>query len=124
MGRPFAMTVLACAVGAIPAASTSQDRASVVPDMPVLLSNDCVRVQRHDVEVGGTIPMHSHPAYVVYTLNAFRAEITLAEGTKRISDRPAGVAYWNPPISHAVRNLGATPIHNLIVEIKPGGKCQ
>ncbi|HET9398637.1 MAG TPA: hypothetical protein VFO45_07455 [Sphingomicrobium sp.] len=116
------MISIAAALGAQP--SNAQDRALVVPDMRVLLNNDCVRVQRHDVEVGGTVPMHSHPAYVVYTLNDFKAEITLADGTQRISERKAGEAYWNPPISHSVKNLGNTPIHNIIVEIKPGGTCQ
>ena len=120
LGLP--MISIAAALAAKP--SSAQDRALVVPDMKVLLNNDCVRVQRHDVDVGGTIPMHSHPAYVVYTLNDFKAEITLPDGTKRISQRKAGEAYWNLPISHSVKNLGSTPIHNLIVEIKPGGKCQ
>lgn len=120
LGLPI--ITIAASLVALP--SSAQDRALVVPDMKVLLNNDCVRVQRHDVEVGGTIPMHSHPAYVVYTLNDFKAEITLRDGTKRISERKAGEAYWNPPISHSVKNLGNTPIHNLIVEIKPGGKCQ
>src|SRR5215207_10605568 len=112
---------IAAALAAQP--SRAQDRALVVPDMKVLLNNDCVRVQRHDVGVGGTIPMHSHPAYVVYTLNDFKAEITLSDGTQRISQRKAGEAYWNPPISHSVKNIGNTPIHNLIVEIKPHGTC-
>ena len=120
LGLP--MISIAATLAAQP--SSAQDRALVVPDMKVLLNNDCVRVQRHDVDVGGTIPMHSHPAYVVYTLNDFKAEITLPDGTKRISQRKAGEAYWNPPISHSVKNLGSTPIHNLIVEIKPGGTCQ
>lgn len=120
LGLP--MISIATALAAQP--SNAQDRAFVVPDMRVLLNNDCVRVQRHDVEVGGTIPMHSHPAYVVYTLNDFKAEITLADGTQRISERKAGEVYWNPPISHSVKNLGITPIHNLIVEIKPDGRCQ
>ena len=113
--------ILAAALLAQP--SSAQDRALVVPDMKVLLNNDCVRVQRHDVDVGGTIPMHSHPGYVVYTLNDFKAEITLPDGSQRISERKAGEAYWNPPISHSVKNLGKTPIHNLIVEIKPGKSC-
>ena len=124
MRRSFAMIFIAVIAATLPGRSISQDRALVVPHMPVLLSNDCVRVQRHDVEVGGEIPMHSHPAYVVYTLNAFKAQITLPDGTQRISERKAGEAYWNAPISHSVKNLGTTAIHNLIVEIKPGGKCQ
>ncbi len=114
----FALGVIA------PALSHAQDRARVVPGMPVLLENDCVRVQYHDAAVGETIPMHSHPSYIVYTFAPFRARIRLADGTERTSDRKAGVAYWNAPISHSVENLGSTPIHNLIVEMKPGASCR
>jgi len=103
--------------------SKAQDRASVVPGMKVLLENDCVRVQYHDVAVGETIAMHSHPNYVVYALTPFKARIRLKDGSQRISQRKAGEAYWNPPIAHSVENLGRTPIHNLIIEIKPGGSC-
>ena len=101
----------------------AQDRAAVVPGMTVLLENACVRVQYHDVGIGETVPMHTHQAYVVYTLAAFRARIRLADGTQRISARDSGVAYWNAPITHSVENLGTTPVHNLIVEMKPGPSC-
>ena len=104
--------------------ATAQDRAAVVPGMKVLLDNDCVRVQYHDVAVGQKVPMHSHPNYVVYTLKPFKARITLPDGTQRISERKAGEAYWNEALSHSVENVGSTDIHNLIVEMKPGGKCQ
>ena len=113
---------IAVSIAAIPAAS-AQDRAAVVPGMEVLLNNDCVRVQYHDARVGQTIPMHSHPAYVVYVLNPFKARITLFNGTQRISERKAGEAYWNEPITHSVENIGSGDIHNLIFELKPGGKC-
>lgn len=103
--------------------ATAQDRAAIVPGMKVLLENDCVRVQYHDVAVGKTIPMHSHPNYVVYTLQSFKARIRLKDGSERISQRKAGEAYWNPPISHSVENLGTTPIHNLIIELKTNGAC-
>lgn len=105
------------------ALARAQDRATVVPGMKVLLENQCVRVQYHDAAVGETIPMHSHPNYVVYTLEAFRARIRLNDGTERISERKAGEAYWNEPITHSVENLGKTPIHNLILELKPGASC-
>jgi hypothetical protein len=101
----------------------AQDRASVVPGMKILMENKCVRVQYHDVGVGKTAPMHSHPNYIVYTLRPFKARIRLADGTQRISQRRSGEAYWNPPITHSVENLGKTPIHNLIVELKPGVSC-
>ena len=108
---------------ALAARTLAQDRAVVVPGMKVLLENKCVRVQYHDVGVGQTIPMHSHPNYVVYTLTPFRARIRLKDGTQRISQRNAGEAYWNEPITHSVENLGETPIHNLILELKPGASC-
>ena len=114
----------ASSVGAVAATwATAQDRAAVVPGMKVLLDNDCVRVQYHDVAVGQKVPMHSHPNYVVYTLNPFKARITLPNGTQRISERKAGEAYWNEALSHSVENIGGTDIHNLIVEMKPDGKC-
>ena len=103
--------------------AVGQDRAKVIPGMKVLMENKCVRVQYHDVAVGQTAPMHSHPNYIVYTLRAFKARIRLADGTQRISERKSGEAYWNPPITHSVENLGKTPIHNLIVELKPGVSC-
>ena len=103
--------------------SLAQDRREVVPGMKVLLENECVRVQYHDVAVGGTIPMHSHPNYVVYTLNPVEARIVLPDGTQRMSRHEAGEAYWNPPVTHSVENLGKTDIHNLIIELKPGASC-
>ena len=124
MSLSWKSAALICSAALLPVASSAQDRLTVVPGMPVLLNNECVRVQRHDVQVGGSIPMHDHPADVVYTLNAFKARITLPDGTQRVSERKAGEAYWNAPISHSVENIGSGEIHNLIIEIKPGGKCQ
>ena len=118
-----ALTAGIAAVSALTVQAVAQDRATVVPGMKVLLENACVRVQYHDVAVAQTVPMHSHPNYVVYTLNAFKARIRLKDGTQRISQRKAGEAYWNEPIAHSVENLGGTPIHNLIVELKPGAAC-
>ena len=103
--------------------SMAQDRRTVATDMKVLLENECVRVQYHDVPVGGTIPMHSHPKYVVYALKAFEARIILADGSTRMSKRDAGEAYWNEAITHSVENLGTSDIHNLIIELKPGASC-
>jgi quercetin dioxygenase-like cupin family protein len=103
----------------VSASSVAQDRKTVDPRMQVLFENECVRVQFHDVAVGQSVPMHSHPSYLVYTMKPFKARITLPDGIQRISEHPGGVAYWNEPISHSVENLGTEDIHNLIVEMKP-----
>jgi quercetin dioxygenase-like cupin family protein len=121
--RKFAFVVATTVAVVLATIAIAQDRSAVVPEMKVLLENQCVRVQYHDVAVGQTVPMHSHPNYVVYVLKSFKARITLPDGTQRISERKAGDAYWNPAITHSVENLGDSDIHNLIVELKPGGKC-
>ena len=123
MWRKLYWVALMIVVGVFVTRSLAQDRRAVDPEMKVLLENECVRVQYHDVAVGQTIPMHSHPKYVVYTLKPFEARITLPDGSQRISKRQAGEAYWNEPITHSVENLGKTDIHNLIIELKPGSSC-
>lgn len=95
-----------------------QDRAKVVPAMKVLLENEHVRVQFHDVQPGETTPMHSHPAYVAYVFNPYKARFIFADRSIKTAERHAGDVFYSGPITHSVENLGTTPIHNLIVEIK------
>ena len=101
----------------------AQDRAEAVPDMRVLLENACVRMQFHDVAVGDKTAMHSHPKYVVYVFNDYKARITLADGSQLISAHKAGDAFWHEASQHIVENVGPTAIHNLVVELKPGSGC-
>ena len=101
-----------------PATMGSQDRAAVVPNMKVLLQNDRVRVQYHDVAVGETTPMHSHPAYVAYVFNEFTGKSILQDGSEVPLNRKPGDVFYSGPITHRIVNTGKTPIHNLIVELK------
>ena len=123
MIRTLYLAVSAILIVSLVARSLAQDRRDIVPEMKVLLENECVRVQYHDVAVGQTIPMHSHPQYVVYTLKPFEARIILPDGSQRMSKRHAGEAYWSEAITHSVENVGKTDIHNLIIELKPGSSC-
>ena len=100
------------------APSGSQDRAKAVPEMKVLFENDHVRVQYHDVAVGETTPMHSHPAYVAYVFNPYTGTAILANGTEVALTRKPGEVFYNDAATHRIANTGKTPIHNLIVELK------
>jgi len=122
MVKPYTHAIVA-ALLATSFPGPAQDRAAAVPDMKVLLENECVRVQYHDVAVGEKTPMHSHPDYVVYVLNPYKARITLADGSRRISEHKAGESFWNNAAQHAVENIGTQPIHNLVVELKAGARC-
>ena len=123
MTTPIKLAIIA-ALLAVSSAGLTQDRAAAVPDMKVLLENECVRVQYHDVAVGATTPMHAHPNYVVYVLSPYQARITLPDGSQRISEHQAGESFWNKASRHVVENIGPTPIHNLVVELKPGARCR
>lgn len=118
--------VIACVTPAVlfrgDAPSGSQDRAAAVPDMKVLLQNERVRVQFHDVGVGETTPMHSHPAYVAYVFNAYTGKAILANGKEVPLARKAGDVFYGEPVTHKIENTGKTPIHNLIVELKEVSK--
>ena len=99
-------------------ASVAQDRAVAVPEMKVLFQNDRVRVQYHDVAVGETTPMHSHPAYVAYVFGDFTAKAILPDGREIPRVRKKGDVFFSDAVTHRIANTGTTPIHNLIVELK------
>ena len=109
---------LGALVGGSVTALSTPDRVAVVPGTTVLLDNEHVRVQYHDVAPGETIPLHSHPATVVYSLAPYKAKLSLPDGTSRIAEGHAGEAFFSPPVTHTVENLGQTKIHNLVVELK------
>ena len=115
--QPFAYFGMACLL-LTSTPSRSQDRAAVIPDMKVLLQNEHVRVQYHDVAVGETTPMHSHPAYVAYVFNEYTAKAILADGKEIPLARKPGDVFYSGPVTHQIVNTGKTPIHNLIVELK------
>jgi beta-alanine degradation protein BauB len=109
---------LACGLVLGFSAARAQDRALAVPGMKVLLENAKVRVQFHDVAVGETVPMHSHPSYVAYVIKPYKARLEQADGTEKLVDRQPGDVFWGEPVTHTVENLGTNDIHNLIVELK------
>jgi quercetin dioxygenase-like cupin family protein len=102
--------------------SRSQDRAAVVPEMKVLLENERVRVQYHDVAVGETTPMHSHPAYVAYVFGPYTGKAILPDGREIPLARKEGDVFYSGPVTHRIANTGKTPIHNLIVELRESGE--
>jgi quercetin dioxygenase-like cupin family protein len=116
--RSILFSLLGVFVSRLREATRRQDRATVIPDMKVLFENEHVRVQFHDVKVGETTVMHSHPAYVAYVFNAYTGKAILANGTEIPLNRKPGDVFYNGPTTHRIVNTGKTQIHNLIVELK------
>jgi len=97
----------------------AQDLAKVSPqDVKVLLENDKVRVLEVRHKPGVKEPMHSHPAYVSYYLDATRVKVTLPDGKTVEKDRKAGEVQYSEPVTHALENIGTTEQHVLVIELK------
>jgi hypothetical protein len=116
--RSVLFSILSWFLPRVHGSPVGQDRAAVIPDMKVLLENEHVRVQYHDVKIGEATAMHGHPAYVAYVFNAYTAKAILANGTEIPLARKPGEVFYSGPATHKIVNTGNTAIHNLIVELK------
>jgi quercetin dioxygenase-like cupin family protein len=96
----------------------AQDLAKVSPDAKVLFENDRVRVLEVQHQSGGKEPMHTHPAYVAYSLTNSTTKTTFPDGKTVVKDRKAGDVTWSEPVTHSVENVGTTEFHMLLIELK------
>jgi len=102
----------------------AQDPAKVSPGTTkVLLENDRVRVLDVRVKPGGKVPMHSHPAYVVYFLSDGKTRFTYPDGKTEEREGKAGAAAWSEAVTHAAENVGTTELHVLNIELKGTAKA-
>lgn len=115
-GMKCALLALACVfAGSV----FAQDMVKVAPkNTKVLIDNDQVRVIEVWLKPGESLPMHSHPANVVYFETGGKAKSTSADGKVTEMDRKAGEAIYSEPITHSNQNTGTTPTKALVVELK------
>lgn len=112
--RAGALAALLTASGA-----SAQDVMQVGADThAVLLENSRVRVLAAHVPPGGKVPMHSHPASVIYFFNDATLRIVLPEGSSRTVPIKAATAVSNGPLTHAIENIGTTEFSEIQVELK------
>lgn len=84
----------------------------------VVLENDRVRVMEIRIKPGEKIPMHSHPANILYSLSAATMKLTRPDGTSTIVEMKAGDCTWREAMSHEVENVGETEFRAVGIEIK------
>lgn len=98
----------------------AQDPVKVAPkNFKVLLENERVRVLDFRSVAGQKIPMHSHPAYISYSISGSgKTKFTSADGkTTEQPNNPAG-ATWHEAETHASEYMGPGATHVLLVELK------
>jgi hypothetical protein len=93
----------------------------------VMLENDCVRVLDYRDRPGEKTHQHRHPAFVLYALSPFKRTLTLPDGKVLTREFKQGDVMWSEEQTHIGANIGQTPTHVVIVELKKptpsGGPC-
>jgi beta-alanine degradation protein BauB len=98
----------------------AQDPVKVSPDhFKVLLENERVRVLDFHSSAGVKIPMHSHPAYISYSISgAGKTKFTSKDGKVTEETAKTGQATWHEPNTHASEYVGTGSAHVLLIELK------
>ena len=106
------MALLAPAAWAQDAVATDGDK------YKLLLENPCVRVLDYRDQPGQKTHQHHHPGFVLYALSAFERTLALPDGKVLRRTFQAGDVMWSDAQTHIGENVGTTPTHVLIVELK------
>jgi beta-alanine degradation protein BauB len=115
--------VIALALCLATTTTVAQDMAKVAPNnVKVILDNDETRVLDVHYKAGEKLPMHSHPANIVYSLTAAKVKTTLAGGKVVEREFKAGDAIWNEKVTHS--NEALTDVHVIVIEFKEHKKMK
>jgi quercetin dioxygenase-like cupin family protein len=99
--------------------SPAQDPLSVAPkSYKPLLGNERVRVLEVKARPGEKIPMHSHPANIVYSLSDSKVKFAHPDGKTIEADLKAGGVIWGEAVTHSSEIVGTTEAHVVVFELK------
>ncbi|HEV7743058.1 MAG TPA: cytoplasmic protein [Pseudolysinimonas sp.] len=82
-----------------------------------LWENEFVRVLDYSDAPGTTTTPHVHPNSVMVTLTDFRRRL-MSGGREVDVELAAGQAVWLAAQEHAGSNIGDTPTHTILIELK------
>jgi quercetin dioxygenase-like cupin family protein len=111
--------VALCLVALAGAPALAQDPVKTDGDKYKLkFENDRVRVLEYRDMPGEKTNQHQHPAIVLYALGPFKRTITLPDGKVLTREFKAGDVLYSDAQTHIGANVGDTPTHVFIVELK------
>ncbi len=125
MRRPIGALLVTLAAAFGGAAAQAQD--PIVTDgdkYKVIFENERVRVLEYRDLPAEKTNQHRHPAFVLYALGPFSRTITLPDGAVLKREFKAGDVLWSDAQTHIGTNVGQTPTHVIMMELKedaPGG---
>ena len=84
----------------------------------VIFENERVRVLEYKDRPGEKTHQHRHPAFVLYALVPFKRRILLPDGKAMMREFKAGDVLYSEAQTHIGENVGSTPTHVIMVEMK------
>jgi quercetin dioxygenase-like cupin family protein len=99
--------------------AAAQDPAVVnAKSISIKIDNPRVRVLEATIAPGQKEQMHSHPAYVIYVIEGGRMRNHSPDGQTSETELKAGEVLYRDPVTHWAENVGTTPVHLILVEVK------
>jgi hypothetical protein len=118
--RLFLTVLLGASLGA-----TAQDASHTDGDKyKVVLDNAHLRVLEYRDLPGDKTHQHQHPAFVVVALAPFKRKLLLPDGRTVMREFKAGEVVYSDGETHIGENVGATPTHVMLVEMKDTNACR
>jgi hypothetical protein len=115
MSRPAALVAMLT----IGSAAYAHDPVNTDGDKyKVIFENERVRVLEYRDRPGEKTLQHRHPAFVLYALGPFKRRITLPDGKAMMREFKAGDVLYSDAQTHIGENVGETPTHVIMVEMK------
>jgi len=100
-------------------AALAQDAAVANPaTVQMKLDNPSVRVLETMLNPGQKEHVHSHPACVIYVISGGKFRSHTADGKSVDGELITGATIYREPITHWTENIGTSPIHLIITELK------
>jgi len=81
-----------------------------------------VRVLEYRDQPGEKTHQHRHPAFVLSAMSPFKRKLTLPDGKTLMREFKAGDVLFSDGQTHIGENVGSTPTHVIMVELKEPAK--
>lgn len=114
---PAAWTASALLLSLVAAPAVAMDFLEAAPKQTkVLIDNDKVRIIEVKMNRGDKIPMHTHPASVVYVIKSGKVRWTGEDGEVSETQGKDGDTLYRPAVTHAHEHL--EPSDAILIELK------
>ncbi len=83
----------------------------------IVLENELVRVLEYTDNPGEKTTLHHHPNAVTVSLTSFDRKL-YSDGKEVVVHKKAGEVGWQAEQEHIGENIGSTPTHVILIELK------